>query len=175
MLRRMKCEIQMQNSDPNFVAVIDFISEEMLSHVQGSHSSIEATTAKVKWTRKDWIKKLLGNTAKSEPPKLDFRPSGNRLAEKLMWRGHTIYMQRWTEKPVIGGNRDHPFTPETLVLSMWGWDASTDILRQLFAEAMKKKVTAASDDVLNIFVQSSDSWLRGWELAMSVRQLVIVC
>ena len=59
--------ISIHNSDSNYNAVVDFVSDHLLVTVQGGQSSMQAMTPKKHKVLKDWIQEWMGTTAKTLP------------------------------------------------------------------------------------------------------------
>ena len=59
--------ISIHNSDSNYNAVVDFVSDHLLVTVQGGQSSMQAMTPKKQKVLKNWIQEWMGTTAKTLP------------------------------------------------------------------------------------------------------------
>jgi chaperone BCS1 len=159
----LKSSITIENKDKNFNPVVDFISDKLLVSARGGTNSLQATTQKKTKTRKDWVKEWLGSAKKGEDS-FDFRPDSNTAAYNVQYKGRTLMLERFKDKPLMGGWRDTPFTPESLTISVWGRDNT--LLKELLSDALKAHHQQETANSLNIYVQST-GWLDGWELALS--------
>lgn len=160
----MVSSVTIHNTDPNFLAVIDFISENILSDLDGSQSTLQATTHQPKKTRKDWIQEYLG-TDQRNVDKFEFRPDSDHAIHRFKFEGKMIYMTRSkSSEPLPLTGRDVPFTPESLTLSVWG--SSTQVLKNLLQASLEASVKSRHGNLLRIYTQSNSNWIVGWELAM---------
>ena len=101
--------VTIHNTDPNFNAVIDYLSDEILSKIEGAQSSLQASTKEKKWSRKDWIQDWLG-TGSRTVDKFEFRPDSDKTIHKLKYKGRTIMMTRSKSSDPLMGGGDKPFT-----------------------------------------------------------------
>jgi hypothetical protein len=158
----MQCSVIIHNTDPNFHAVIDFISDRLLHNINGSQYSLQANTkAKEAKCRKDYIQQWLrgGSVA---PPELVYRPDNDQVIHTITYNGKKIYIERSKSNPLMG--RDKPFTPESLKLTTWGSDNA--VLKSLMCDAVKAACKELRQGVVSIYTLSS-GWCSGWELAMT--------
>jgi mitochondrial chaperone BCS1 len=160
----MISSVTIHNTDPNFHAVIDFISETILANIEGSQSTLQATTHQPKKTRKDWIQEYLG-TDQRNVDKFEFRPDSDHAIHRFVYDGKVIFMTRSkSSEPLPLTGRDVPFTPESLTLSVWG--ANSSVLKHLLQASLEASVRSRQGNLLRIYTQSNSNWLVGWELAM---------
>lgn len=163
-LLTMSSSVTIHNTDPNFSAVIDFLSKIALAQLSGSQSSIQAVTKEKKMNRKDWIQDWLGTNTRDKAV-FDFRPDCDHAIHTFFYNGKKIQLSRSKSEALMGGYSEKPFTPESLTLSIWGSDNS--VLKELLSEALLASHEEKTKGTLSIFVQASSSWLNGWELAMT--------
>lgn len=161
----MSSSIVLHNTDPNFNNIIDYLAENIMSKVSGLFSSVQATTKKRDWTRKDWIQEWLG-TNTNDVPVFEYRPDNDNIIHSFIYRDHTIYLSRAKSgDALMGSDSEKPFTPESLTLTVWG--ADNKILQELMTEALVSASEKKREDMLNIFMQCSSSYVVGWELALT--------
>jgi mitochondrial chaperone BCS1 len=161
----MISSVTIHNTDPNFHAVIDFISESILANTEGSQSTLQATTHQPKKiTRKDWIQEYLG-TDQRNVDKFEFRPDSDHAIHRFLYEGKVIFMTRSkSSEPLPLTGRDVPFTPESLTLSVWG--SNSQVLKNLLQASLEASVRSRQGNVVRIYTQSNSNWIVGWELAM---------
>ena len=114
----MSCSITIDNSDPNYDAVIDYIGQFMQTQIKGANHSLKATTQQKKKTWKDWIREELGGTGKEET-KFDLRPDSDDVLHTLIFKGRKIEFTRKKQQIQVLGRQERPFVPESLTLSVW--------------------------------------------------------
>jgi len=152
--------IIIHNTDNNFNAIIDFISDTLLINDNCANGSLQAVTKPKKKTWKDWLADWKG-TAVMSPDVLIYRPDNDQVIHKLHYKGRVVFLERAkSSSPLMGSKR--PFTPESLKLSVWGKDNS--ILKELLREALAAAIRKEDEDTINIY---TITWC--WELAMTKR------
>lgn len=150
--------IIIHNTDNNFNAIIDFISDTLLINDNCANGSLQAVTKPKKKTWKDWLADWNG-TAVMSPDVLIYRPDNDQVIHKLQYKGRIIFLERAkSSSPLMGSKR--PFTPESVKLSVWGKDNS--ILKELLQDALAAAIKKEDDDTINIY---TITWC--WELAMT--------
>lgn len=157
----MQCSIAIHNTDENFNAVMDFISDRLLQNIAGSQYSLQANTKiKENKTSKEYMQEWLrgGN---SEPHELVYRPDNDQVIHTITYKGCKIFIERAKSQPLMG--RDKPFTPESLKLTTWGSDNT--VLKTLMSEAVIAASQQLREGTVNIYTLSS-GWCAGWELAL---------
>jgi hypothetical protein len=163
----MSSSIVLHNTDPNFNTIIDYLSGLIVADSLGKFSSVQATTKKKDYTRKDWIQEWLG-TSSRDVPKFEYRPDNDDIIHTFKYKGQKIFLSRSKSgDALMGSDSEKPFTPESLTLTVWG--SSDQILRELLMEALVSVSEQKREDTINIYIQSSSSWLNGWELALTKR------
>jgi len=154
--------ITITNADPHYDAVIAYLSEQISS--EGANYSIQALTKSKKKSRKDYIQEWLGTD--KDIPSFEYRLNSDEVIFRITYKKKEITMKRFkSSNPLMGAYSDRPFTPESLSLTVWGSD--NKVLKELLDEALEEKLKKPQQNELSIFVQSSSSWLVGWELAMT--------
>jgi len=157
----MQCSIAIYNTDENFNAVMDFISDRLLQNISGSQYSLQANTKiKENKTSKEYMQEWLrgGN---SEPHELVYRPDNDQVIHTITYKGCKIFIERAKSQPLMG--RDKPFTPESLKLTTWGSDNT--MLKSLMSDAVVAASQQLREGTVNIYTLSS-GWCSGWELAL---------
>jgi len=157
----MQCSIAIHNTDENFNAVMDFISDRLLQNISGSQYSLQANTKiKENKTSKEYMQEWLrgGN---SEPHELVYRPDNDQVIHTITYKGCKIFIERAKSQPLMG--RDKPFTPESLKLTTWGSDNT--VLKALMSDAVVAASQQLREGTVNIYTLSS-GWCSGWELAL---------
>lgn len=161
----MSSSVVIHNTDPNFNTIIDYLAEHMLSNIPGSFSSVQASTKKKNWTRKDWIQEYLG-TSNRDIPIFDYRPDNDNIIHRFQYKGQWVYLSRSKSgDALMGADSEKPFTPESLTLTVWG--SNNQVIRDLMSEALESGSKARLADSLNVYIQSSSHWINGWELALT--------
>jgi hypothetical protein len=159
-----KSSVTIYNSDPSFLAVVDYLSEHCLTQTTSGNASLQATTHVKKWRGKDFIKEYLGVEDK-EAPTFEFRPESDASIHQVLFKGKTVYLERVkSSNTLMGGEK--PFTPEHLTLTIWG-GGHQSLLKELLNEAIKTSFVSKSGNHINIYTQCSSKWMTSWELAMT--------
>lgn len=157
----MQCSIAIHNSDENFNAVMDFISDRLLQNIAGSQYSLQANTkVKENKTSKEYMQEWLRGGS-TEPHELVYRPDNDQVIHTITFKGCKIFIERAKGVPLMG--RDKPFTPESLKLTTWGSDNT--VLKSLMTEAVIAASQQLREGTVNIYTLSS-GWCSGWELAL---------
>ena len=78
---KLTSSITIHNSDKNFHAVVDYLSDSFI-HADASFS-MRASTKEKNWSRKDWIQKYLG-TDKRTIEQFEFRPDSDQVIHTLI-------------------------------------------------------------------------------------------
>lgn len=113
----LNCSIIIHNSDPNFNAVIDYISDNLLINSAGAKGSLQANTKPKSKSRKDYIAEWMGTAVKTAD-ELIYRPDNDQVIHRLSYKNKIIFLERSkSSNPMMG--KDKPFTPESLKLSCW--------------------------------------------------------
>ena len=164
MLSRFYSSITIHNTDRNFDAVIDFVSDKLLSNVQGGQNALQATTPKKKMSYRNWLRMLYLGTSE-ENPKFEYRPESNNSVFTVNYKSHYISMFRSKDQALMGGYSEQPFTPERITLAVWS--SNSQILKDLLNDALAASIEKESSDTVSIYTQSSLEWLSGWELKLT--------
>ena len=154
---RFRTDITIQNTDPVYTAVVDFINE---NYLQSAQSSMQVNTRKNKKTWKQRYREELYGTTK-EPPELDLRPNDNGQIHSFVYKSVSIEFYRKKGETLITGYSRQPLKMEHLNLSCWGTDNST--IMQLIEDAVAASAEKESKGVA-IYISAS-GWLSGFELA----------
>lgn len=161
MFTGMQCSIAIHNSDENFNAVMDFISDRLLQNIAGSQYSLQANTKiKENKTSKEFMQEWLRGGS-TEPQELVYRPDNDQVIHTITYKGCKIFVERAKSTPLMG--RDKPFTPESLKLTTWGSDNT--VLKLLMSDAVLAASQQLREGTVNIYTLST-GWCSGWELAL---------
>lgn len=158
-----RTDVTINNVDPSYDAIIDFITEKYLKTQTGGTCNMQVSTFSKKRTFKDWKRDLTG-IGNVDIPKLDLRPASDSALHMFNYQGHNITFFRKKGETITVGYDRKPLTKEHITLSIWGTNNS--VLLDLMHEAIKVKAEKR-DEGLSVYVQCSDSWLGGWEKALS--------
>lgn len=152
--------VTVHSSDPNYNAIIDFVTMHYLQSTNTFLSTMQVQTKKKTQIWKDWYKEYLG-TAKRDPPELELRPNDDGVVHTLKYKGQTIIFSRVKGETYCVGYEKTPTTLDSLSLTMWGTDKS--VLLELIQEAVQQSVQK-EDDGITIYVLSQYLW---WEKALT--------
>lgn len=162
-----RSEVTIDNTDPNYNAVLDYITAEFLSKKLGATSIMRVQTkVKKNKTWKDWRNEWNG-IGKNKAPELEYRPNDNATLHEFSYKGHKFLFSITKGKTVTVGWERKPVTQETLRLSMWGTDRK--LIMELLNEAI---LSAQSKDEGGIHIYVLSRW-DGWEKAMTKRPRTI--
>jgi hypothetical protein len=127
--------------------------------------SLQAATKVKKKSHKDYVAEWLGSASKKNDT-FEFRPDADYAIHQFLFKGVKVYLTRSkSSDPLMGGNSDIPFTPQSLKLSVWGSD--TQVLRTLLTEAIEASNSSSHEGLVTIYTQSSSSWLTAWEASLT--------
>lgn len=154
---KFRTDITIQNTDPAYEAVVDFINE---NHLTSAQSSMQVNTRKYDKTWKQEIREHMYGASK-EAPQLDLKPNDDGQIHSFIYKSVTIQFYRKKGETLITGYSRQPSKMEHLNLSCWGTDSS--LIMQLIEDAIAAKVEKESNGV-SVYVSSCD-WLSGFELA----------
>lgn len=154
---KFRSDVTIQNTDPVYTAVIDFINE---NHLTCAQSSMQVNTKVEKKTWKEEFREEMFGT-ENKIPKLDIKPNDDGQIHSFVYKSVMMQFYRKSGQTLITGHSRQPLKMEYLNLSCWGTD-NTKLL-QLIEDAATAKVDKESKGV-SIYV-SSNGWLPGFELA----------
>ena len=155
--------ITIHNTDSNFEAVIDYLSEFVMKDTP--QCNLQAATKVKKKSHKDYIAEWLGSSSRKSDT-FEFRPDADYAIHQFYFEGVKVYLTRSkSSDPLMGGYSEIPFTPQTLKLSVWGSD--TTALRNLLSAAIEASNSSSNEGLVTIFTQSNSSWLTGWEASLT--------
>eukprot|EP01038_Epipyxis_sp_PR26KG_P013782 gene13782-18487_t len=159
-----RSDITINNTDPSYTAVIDFITEAFLKDQIGATGNMQVSTKKKKFTWKDWKKEFSG-MSKLEAPTLDLRPNDDSAIHIIKYKGYDITFYRKKGETLTVGYDRTPLTKEEVTLSVWG--TSNALLIEFLQAAVLASIKKEEEDGMNIYVMSTTSWSGGWEKALT--------
>jgi len=153
--------VTIRNTDPNYNAVIDYITDNFLSKIAGARGCLQATTAKKNMTWREKRQSWLGNL--KSIPTIEIRPNDDSSRHTFEFEGTEITCYRRKGETMTVGYARQPKVMEDLTLCMWGTsnEPIIKLINAAIAAAAEKE-----DDGISVYVQS-DSWLGGFEKAFS--------
>lgn len=157
-----RSDITIRSTDPNYMAVVDFITERFLNAVAGARSSMEVTTRKKKQTWKEQRAYYMG-VGDKKADEVDIRPGDDSSLHTFEYMGTMMTFYRKKKETLCVGYERKPMLMEELTLSMWGRDNAplVGLIHDALYAAREKE-----DSGVTIFVQSN-SWCGGFEKAFS--------
>lgn len=123
-----RCEISINNLDPNYHNVQSYLFETYLFHIPNARANMLVKTMK---------NKSSDNEKKIDVPVLEMHPNDDMGIYFFKYKKHNITLYRKTYETILTGVSNKPLTRETLTLSTWG--QHTDMLLSLFQTAVAEK------------------------------------
>ena len=146
-----RSDVTINNSDPNYDAVVDYITDNFLHCSDGHKSSMQVSTRKKKKSWRDYRDQYMDITRKVIP-QLDVRPNNQGGFVNFTYCGVDITFYRKKGETLTIGWERRPHVVESLTLATWGRDNS--IIIKLINAAVQANLDK-NDHGVAIYVQST--------------------